>query len=129
MGTFQMRILLHRSATTSTRYVLKTIESFQMRYYVKFYLKGHQKYQMSYIWLFKFTWWNRSFLFVTFDFDFWWFRCPLREKKSYTVPDLMIGADLLKKFFLALLNGAFWQNLFILTICDCKNSVKRICFS
>ena len=35
---------------------LNTIsETFQMRYYTKFYLKGHQKYKQSNFWLSKFT--------------------------------------------------------------------------
>ena len=42
-------ILLHKSANTllPTRHVFKINETFQMRYCMKFYLKGHQNYNKS----------------------------------------------------------------------------------
>ena len=57
MGTFQMSFLLCKSTATllSTWYVLAINKTFQMRYCMKLYLKGHQKYKQWNFWLSKFT--------------------------------------------------------------------------
>ena len=46
MTAFQIWILIYNSATMplSTKYVLTTIKSLQMRYCMTFHLKGHQNY-------------------------------------------------------------------------------------
>ena len=48
-GTFQ-EILVHGKNAAmhlSTKYVLKAIKSFQMRYFMKFYVNKHQKYHLT----------------------------------------------------------------------------------
>ena len=47
--------IIHAATLLPTRYVLTINETFQMRYCMKFYLKGHQKYKQSNFWLSKFT--------------------------------------------------------------------------
>ena len=64
MSTFHTSFLLRKSTATllPTRYVLSINETFQMRYCMKFYLKGYQKHKKSNFWLSQFTSWIRSFL-------------------------------------------------------------------
>ena len=46
---------IHAATLLTTRYVLTINETFQMRYYIKVYLNGNQKYMQSNFWLSKFT--------------------------------------------------------------------------
>ena len=57
MGSFQLSLVdtIHAATLLLTTYVWNINETFQMRYYMKFYLKGHQKYKQSNFWLFKFA--------------------------------------------------------------------------
>ena len=67
-------ILLHKNTNKPLpiRYIFTINETFQMRYCMKFYLKGHQKYNWSNFWLSRFTLKNWPFwelLIFTCNFD------------------------------------------------------------
>ena len=63
-GCFLVSFFLCKSTARHlpTRNISTINKTFQMRYYMKFYLKGHQKYKQSNFWLSKYAWYSRPFL-------------------------------------------------------------------